>query len=55
MTATPAVDSGWMGQMPLGNRGGGVAMWVSVRMRRLRNAAKLKMRRGFGVARPWVL
>jgi len=55
--ATPAVGSGWVAHIPLGNEEGGMAVYISVRMRGSvwRNEARLRMRLGFGPARLVVL
>jgi len=56
-TATPAVESGQVAHICLENEEGGIVVYVSVRMRKSmwRNEARLRMRLGFGPARPLVL
>jgi len=56
ITETPAVESGLVAHIVLGNVEGGIVVCVSVRMRRSvwRNEARLRMVLGFGPARPLV-
>jgi len=56
ITETSAVESGQVAHIPLGNEEGGIVVCVSMRMRSVwRNEARLRMRLGFGPARPLVL